>query len=71
MRVYEVVTVGETVIEAFVCELFHINVPPVGEGVAVTVALCPAQMVEEETLTVGVGFTVRVLVAVAVQPLEV
>jgi hypothetical protein len=33
------------------------KVPPAGFGVAVIVVLCPAQIVEEETLTVGVGLT--------------
>jgi hypothetical protein len=54
-----------------VCALFQVNVPPLGEGFAVTVVLCPAQIVEGETLTVGVGLTVTLLVAEAVHVFEV
>ena len=38
----------------------HEYVPPVVDGVAVRVALCPAQIVGEFTLTVGAVFTFTV-----------
>ena len=43
-------------------------VPPPVDGVAVSVALCPAQMLVELTLTVGARLTVTVPVPVDVQP---
>lgn len=48
-------------------------VPPPSEGVAVSVAEAPAQIVEEAGLivTVGTGFTVTVLVPVFEQPFRV
>ena len=42
--------------------------PPPVDGVAVSVALCPAQIAAELTLTVGAGFTVTVPLPVEVQP---
>ena len=44
------------------------NVPPPTDGVAVRVILCPEQIVEELTVTVGNGFTVTVPVPVLEQP---
>ena len=38
----------------------HKYVPPGDEGVALSVALCPAQMVSELTVTVGAGLIVTV-----------
>ena len=42
----------------------HKYVPPGEDGVAFSVALSPAQMVSELTVTVGAGLTVTVPVAV-------
>ena len=42
----------------------HEYVPPGDDGVALSVALCPAQTVSELTVTVGAGLTVTVPVAV-------
>ena len=53
------------------CEFPHNNVPPAGVTVAVMVALSPEHTVELFTLTVGVGLTVTVLLAVAEQPFNV
>jgi hypothetical protein len=49
----------------------HAYVPPAALGVAINVADSPEQMVAEETLTVGIGFTVTVPVPVAIQPINV
>ena len=46
----------------------HAYVPPGAEGVAVSVADCPEQMVVELTLTVGAAFTLTVPLAVLEQP---
>jgi hypothetical protein len=55
--------------EAVVAPVDQEYVPLVCEGVAVSVALSPEQIVREFTVTVGAGFTVIVPVPVAgVQP---
>jgi len=46
----------------------HKYVPPGAEGVAVSVADCPLQMMTEFTVTVGKAFTVTVPDAVLEQP---
>ena len=51
-----------------VCPVDHEQVPPPVDGVAVSVADCPAQIVAEFTVTVGAVFTVTVAVAVFVHP---
>jgi len=48
----------------------HEKVPPPIEGVAVSVADCPAQIVGELTETVGAAFTVTVDVAELEHPAE-
>lgn len=65
---------GDTVIAAVVAPPGdHEYVPPPKEGVAVSVADEPAQIVDVAglMLTVGVGFTVTVLVPVPEQPASV
>ena len=49
----------------------HEYVPPGADGVAVSVAFCPAQIVGELTLTVGAVFTVTVPDPVAGHPPKV
>ena len=62
-------TAGLTVIDEVVCPPgAHEYVPPGADGVAVSVAFCPAQIVDELTLTVGVGLTVTVPVPVPLHP---
>ena len=46
----------------------HVYVPPGAEGVAVSVALCPEQIVVELTETVGAVFTLTVPLAVEEHP---
>ena len=46
----------------------HEQVPPGNDGVAVSVAFCPAQIVDEFTATVGNAFTVTVPVDELLQP---
>ena len=60
--------VGLTVIAAVVADVLHRYVPP---PLAVSVVLCPLQMVALVGLIAAVGalFTVTDLLAVAVQPL--
>jgi len=66
------VAAGLTVMEAVVAPPgAHANVPPPADGVAVIVALDPAQIVCEVEVTVGIGFTVITRVAVAVHPASV
>jgi hypothetical protein len=61
VTVYVVVEAGDTVILAVVCPPGDQEyVPPPVDGVAVNVADCPEQMVEEFTLTVGAAVTVTV-----------
>ena len=63
--VYVVVEVGLTVMDCVVAPPGdHEKVPPGEDGVAFSVALCPAQTVSEFTVTVGAGLTVTVPVAV-------
>jgi hypothetical protein len=57
--------VGLTVIEAPVSPVDQEYDPPVCEGVAVSVADSPEQIVKEFTVTVGAGLTVTVPVPVA------
>ena len=45
--------------------------PPAADGVAVNVALCPTQIVVSATKTVGIEFTVTLLVAAAIHPIKV
>ena len=74
MTVYVVVLPGDTVIAAVVAPPgAQEYVPPPKEGVAVKVADPPAQIVDVAglMLTVGVGFTVTVLVPVFEQPVSV
>ena len=44
------------------------KVPPGAEGVAVSVALCPEQIVAELTVTVGAVFTLTVALAAEEHP---
>jgi hypothetical protein len=53
------------VIDEVVAPVDQAYVPPVCEGVAVSVADSPEQIVKEFTVTVGAGFTVTVPVPVA------
>ena len=46
----------------------HEYVPPGNDGVAVSVAFCPEQIVDEFTATIGNVFTVTVPVDVFEQP---
>ena len=46
----------------------HEYVPPGTDGVAVSVAVCPEQMADELTVTVGAAFTVTVPVEVFEHP---
>ena len=46
----------------------HEQVPPPVDGVAVNVADCPAQIVDEFTVTVGAAFTVTLPLPVLLQP---
>ena len=48
----------------------HEQVPPPVDGVAVSVADCPVQIVGELTVIVTAGFTVTVAVAELVHPLK-
>ncbi len=48
----------------------HEYVPPPADGLAVSVADCPAQIVGALTATVGAGFTVTVAVAELEHPLK-
>ena len=48
----------------------HEYVPPPVDELAVSVAVCPAQMVDEFTVTVVAGFTVTAAVAELVHPLK-
>ena len=57
---YEVVVLGDTVIEAVVAPVFQAKVPPGTEGVAVKVAESPSQIVTLFTVTAATGFTVTV-----------
>jgi hypothetical protein len=68
-----VVLEGLTVIEFVVCPPGdQLNEPPLGVAVAVSVTLDPGQNVTGETLTLGLGATVTVPVALAdAQPLSV
>jgi hypothetical protein len=67
--VYEVVVRGLTVMEFVVAAPgFQINVPPGTELVAVSVALCPSQIVGLFTVNTGVGLTVITPVAVPEHP---
>lgn len=66
VSVYVVLTVGETVMLVVVEPLFHQEyvLPPL----AVSVALLPGQIEPvPPTVTVGVGFTVTIMVPVLVQ----
>jgi hypothetical protein len=72
VTVYVVVDAGETVMLCVVAPPGdHEYVPPPVDGVAVSVAFCPAQIVCELTLTVGVELTVTVPLAVEGQPARV
>ena len=63
---------GLTVILCVVCPPGdHEYVPPVADGVAVSVADCPAQIVGELTVTVGAVFTVTVPFPEPGQPAKV
>jgi len=67
-----VVVAGDTVIEFVVDGLFPQEyVPPPEDGVAISVALSPLQMVALLTDTVGIGFTVTSPEPVALQPFNV
>ena len=55
---YDVVTLGETVIDDVVAAVFHKYVPPKEEGLAENVALLPWQIVELGIVIEGIGFTV-------------
>ena len=69
VTVYVVVEAGLTVIAAVVAPPGdHEYVPPGSDGVAVIVALAPAQTVCEVAVTVGTGLTVTVPVPVLLQP---
>ena len=48
----------------------HEYVPPGNDGVAVSVAFCPAQIADEFTATVGNAFTVTVPLDVFEHPLN-
>ena len=48
----------------------HEYVPPGNDGVAVSVAFCPAQIADEFTVTVGKAFTVIVPVEVFEHPFK-
>jgi hypothetical protein len=48
----------------------QVYVPPAGFGVAVIVVVSPAQIVADETVTEGIGFTVTTPVPVVVHPLK-
>ena len=68
---YVVVDAGFTVILCVVAPPGdHEYVPPGNDGVAVSVAFCPAQIANEFTVTVGTVFTVTVPVAVLEHPLK-
>ena len=68
VTVYVVVVAGLTVILGVVCPPGnHEYVPPVADGVAVSVVLCPVHIVGELTLTVGAVFTFTVPVPFAGQ----
>jgi hypothetical protein len=68
---YVVVDTGETVkVDVVLALPVQVYVPPIGDPVAVTVALSPEQMVELLTVTVGIGFTVTTPVPVALQQLS-
>ena len=57
---------GLTVILCVLCPPGdHAYIPPGAEGVAVSVADCPEQIVSEFTVTTGAGLTVTVALAVA------
>ena len=61
VTVYVVVDAGLTVMLCVVCPPGdHEYVPPAADGVAVRIALWPAQIVGELTLTVGAVFTFTV-----------
>ena len=49
----------------------HEYVPPGNDGVAVSVAFCPAQIADEFTLTDGTVFTLTVAVAASQHPFKV
>jgi len=67
-----VVAAGLTVIDAVAAPPgAQEYVPPGSEGVAVIVALAPAQIACEVDVTVGTGFTVTVPVAVFEHPFNV
>ena len=70
VTVYEVVDVGETIIEEFEEPVDHTKAVPATVDVAVRVLLAPSQILSDEAfiLMTGVGFTVMVIVAVPVQP---
>ena len=71
VTVYVVVDAGFTVILCVVAPPGdHEYVPPGNDGVAVNVAFCPAQIADELTATVGIGFTVTVPVALPVPTVE-
>jgi hypothetical protein len=65
VTVYDVVDAGETVIGFVVAPVLQLYVVP---PAAVSVAVPPAQIVGEFTVTVGIGFTVIVPTAVDEQP---
>ena len=48
----------------------HEYVPPGNDGVAVSVAFCPVQIVDEFTATVGIAFTVTIPVDVLLHPFK-
>ena len=69
VTVYVVLVIGLTVILCVLCPPGdHAYVPPGVEGVAVSVVLCPEQMVWELTLTVGAVLTLTVPLAVEEHP---
>jgi hypothetical protein len=66
VTVYDVVTVGVTLIDAPLCDVLQLYVVAL---LAVKVTGVPAQTVAEFTVTDGVGFTFIVVVFELIQPL--